>query len=286
MTTSDSTSAPKEQSVHDVLDMKPLGDRKFLGPSVPSAFTRTFGGQVVAQALRAAQLTVEGKRAHSLHSYFLEGGIAAQPIEFEVEHVRDGRTFSCRRVEGFQNGKRMMIMTVNFHHDKDRGPEHATAMPQVPGPEEAIDHLEIRPRSAQKRKLDWMDWDIRAVEESKLTEEQLHPAGQGTHQYLWFKNTGVMGDDQDVHQAALTYLSDMTLLYTALLDHPEQELQVASLDHAMWFLRPERVDEWLLVDQYSPSAGGGVGLTKGNVFNQQGELVAVLSQEGLMREPN
>ena len=98
MTTSDSTSAPKEQSVHDVLDMKPLGDRKFLGPSVPSAFTRTFGGQVVAQALRAAQLTVEGKRAHSLHSYFLEGGIAAQPIEFEVEHVRDGRTFSCLRV--------------------------------------------------------------------------------------------------------------------------------------------------------------------------------------------
>src|SRR5690625_2146648 len=103
--------------------MKPLGDRKFLGPSVPSAFTRTFGGQVVAQALRAAQLTVEGKHAHSLHSYFLEGGIAAQPIEFEVEHVRDARTFSCRRVEGFQNGKRMMIMTVNFHHDKDRSEE-------------------------------------------------------------------------------------------------------------------------------------------------------------------
>ena len=109
----------------------------------------------MAQALRAAQLTVEGKRAHSLHSYFLEGGIAAQPIEFEVEHVRDGRTFSCRRVEGFQNGKRMMIMTVNFHHDKDRGPEHATAMPQVPGPEEAIDHLEI---VALRTNASWIGW--------------------------------------------------------------------------------------------------------------------------------
>ena len=280
------SASPSAQSVHDVVNMKPLGDGRYEGPAVPSAFTRTFGGQVVAQALRAAQLTVEGKRAHSLHSYFLEGGVAAQPIEFRVEHIRDGRSFASRRVEGFQNGRRMMIMTVNFHHDKDRGPEHSTAMPQVPGPEESIDHVKIRPRSAKKRALDWMDWDIRAVEESKLTPEQLHPAGQGTHQYLWFKNTGEMGDDQGVHQAALAYLSDMTLLYTALLDHPNEELQVASLDHAMWFLRPVRVDEWLLIDQYSPSAGEGIGLTKGSVFNQQGELVAVLSQEGLIRRPN
>lgn len=276
-------SASASQSVHDVVEMKPLGEDMYQGPAIPTAFTRTFGGQVVAQGLRAAQLTVDGKNTHSLHCYFLEGGVAAQPIDFRVERVRDGRSFAARRVEGYQNGKRMMIMTASFHHDQDRGPEHATQMPQVPGPEESIDHLEIRPQAAKKRALDWMDWDIRAVPEDKLSDEQIHPAGQGTHQYLWFKNTSDMDSDQAVHQAALAYLSDMTLLYTALLDHPAQELQVASLDHAMWFLRPVRVDEWLLVDQYSPSAGGGVGLTKGNVFNQAGELVAVLSQEGLLR---
>ena len=271
------------QSVYDVVEMKPLGEDMYQGPAIPTAFTRTFGGQVVAQGLRAAQLTVDGKNAHSLHCYFLEGGVAAQPIDFRVERVRDGRSFAARRVEGYQNSKRMMIMTASFHHDQDRGPEHTTQMPQVPGPEESIDHLEIRPQAAKKRALDWMDWDIRAVPEDKLNDEQIHPARQGTHQYLWFKTTSDMDSDQAVHQAALAYLSDMTLLYTALLDHPAQELQVASLDHAMWFLRPVRVDEWLLVDQYSPSAGGGVGLTKGNVFNQAGELVAVLSQEGLLR---
>src|SRR5699024_7097038 len=214
-------------------------------------------------------------RAQTLHSYFLECGVAAQLIKFRVEHIRDGHSFASRRVEGFQNGRRMMIMTVNFHHDKDRGPEHSTAMPQVPGPEESIDHVQIRPRSAKKRAVDWMDWDIRAVEETRLTPAPLHPAGHGTPHYLWLKSSRQLRGDQWGHQGALAYLSDMTLLYTALLDHPNEELQVASLDHAMWFLRPVRVDEWLLIDQYSPSAGEGIGLTKGSVFNQQGELVAV-----------
>ena len=238
-----STSA--SQTVSDIVEMKRLDVDAFQGPAVNTAFIRTFGGQVAAQALRAAQLTVEGKNAHSLHCYFLEGGVAALPIDFNVERIRDGGSFASRRVEGFQNGKRMLIMTVNFHHDKDTGPEHATAMPNVPGPEESIDHLEIRPQAAERRAIDWADWDIRAVPEEKLSHEQLHPAGQARHQYLWFKNTSEMGDDQSLHQAALAYLSDMTLLYTTLLNHPKQELQVASLDHAMWFLRPVRVDEWL-----------------------------------------
>lgn len=270
-------------TVNDIVEMKPLGEVVFQGPAVPTAFTRTFGGQVVAQALRAALLTVECKDAHSLHCYFLEGGVAAEPIDFHVERIRDGRSFAARRVEGFQNGKRMVIMSVSFHHDQDSGPEHATSMPDVPGPEESIDHVEFRPQSAKKRALDWTDWDIRVVPNEKLSEELLHPAGQATHQYLWIKNTSDMGNDQGSHQAALAYLSDMTLLYTTLLDHDNPDIQAASLDHAMWFLRPVRVDEWLLIDQYSPSAGSGIGLSKGNVYNQRGELVVVLSQEGLIR---
>lgn len=275
-----------DQTIHDVLAVEQIEENIFIGPSVNSAFVRTFGGQVVAQALRAAQQTVTDKNTHSLHVYFLEGGIAELPIEFRVDRIRDGRTFSSRRVEGFQHGKRMMIMSASFHHEGDSGPEHSDAMPEVPGPEDSIDHLLIRPRSQAKRDLDWQDWDLRVVPEQALSDAQLNPHGQGRHQYMWFKNLSEMGDDQAVHQAALAYQSDMSLLYTVLMEHPAQELQVASLDHAMWFLRPVRVDEWLLVDQYSPSAAHGVGYTQGRVFNQQGELVAMLSQEGLTRQKN
>ena len=266
--------------IFTVLDVERIDRDIFRGPAVPSALTRTFGGQVAAQALVAATRTVGGGyRVHSLHGYFVAPGVSAEPAVFTVERVRDGRSFCSRQVKAVQNGRNIFIMQASFHAEGDTGIEHADRMRQVPGPEELstdTSHLRDTLKSLLK---EWSEWDIRVVPQAEYRGNP-YTASQ---QCVWFKSKTPLPDDDTVHICTLTYMSDMTLLQSALVPHPGAQVQEASLDHAMWFIRPFRADEWLLYDQVSPVAHAGRALTHGRIFNRAGELVAVVTQEGLAR---
>lgn len=263
-----------------VLDLERIDRDIFRGAVIESTLRRTYGGQVAAQSLVAAVNTVDPKfSVHSLHSYFLAAGRPEIPTIFLVDRLRDGRSFSSRQVKAIQDGRTIFVLQASFHIRDDHGPEHSDAMRAVPRPED-IDVSE-RTLSAVHRALldEWSDWDIRIVpphryEPNKFTTSQ---------QVVWFRTKHRLPDDDITHVCTLTYMSDMTLLGSALVPHPDEPVQEASLDHALWFLRPFRADEWLLYDQYSPSAHGGRALTHGRIFDSQGQLVAVATQEGLTR---
>jgi acyl-CoA thioesterase-2 len=245
-----------------------------------SDWQRTFGGHVAGQSLVSAVRTVDDRYlVHSLHGYFLRPGDAKAPTVFIVERLRDGGSFCTRRVSAIQHGKTIFSMSASFQTDQS-GIEHQDAMPAAPPPDDlpgmtsmkAFDDVGFR---------QFEEWDVRVVPNDEL--ERL-PA-KASQQQVWFRHRDPLPDDHVLHVCALAYMSDLTLLGSAQVHHEEERkhLQIASLDHAMWFMRPFRADEWLLYDQSSPSASGGRSLTQGKIFNRYGEMVAAVMQEGLTR---
>lgn len=255
-----------------------------------SSLTRVFGGQVAAQALMAAQLTVpEERHVHSLHLYFILGGDPSIPIVYDVENVRDGRSFTTRRVAARQHGEIIFYMTASFQVVEE-GWDHQDAMPDVPSPDESTPMAEIMGLSgdeaAQHWIKEWSSFDIRYIGDNRAADDPqraLVPAVQR----LWFRAGGELPDSRIVHNAAFTYISDLSLLGASLVPHDQYigspNVRPASLDHTIWFHRPLRADQWLLYDQTSPSASGARGLSTARVFSQDGALVATVAQEGLIR---
>ncbi len=272
-----------------LLDVETLDLDLFRGQQPQTDRQRVFGGQVAAQALIAAMRTVEPAYAvHSLHSYFLLPGDTAVPIIYDVERLRDGRSFGTRRVVARQHGRPIYYQTVNFQR-AEQGLDHQDRMPDVGSPDDAIPFLDLmRSRGggdADALAKEWAALDVRYLGNSRhgLTPDPDRPA----RAQLWLRVNGEMGDDPQQHVAAFTYASDMTLLGATLVTHDvtlgTPGMQAASLDHTIWFHRPFRADEWLLYDQWSPSASGARGLALGRVFAADGRLVATVAQEGLIR---
>ena len=272
-----------------LFDLADAGEDRFTGVSPNNGWKRVFGGQVLAQALVAAERTVLGRDPHSLHAYFLLGGDPHEPILFEVERLRDGRSFTTRRVTARQKGEAIFAMVASFH-EQEPGFDHAAEMPPAPAPEacpdprEAVELLDGPAHYRMKGMLDTM-WPIE-FRPTDLDRYARRPARE-PRQTLWTRIGERLPDDPAVHRAALLYLSDMTLLETALATHGvtiyDNKVQIASLDHALWFHRPARADEWLLYVQDSPNAAGATGLVRGLLYAQNGALVASVAQEGLMR---
>jgi acyl-CoA thioesterase II len=275
-----------------LLDLETIDVNLFRGTQPTTMLQRVFGGQVAAQALVAGMRTVEHPRSpHSLHSYFLRPGDTAVPIVYDVERMRDGRSFSTRRVVARQHGRPIYYMTVSCQVPEE-GFEHQDRMPEVPSPEESLDMADLVRRRSPDHAVEWLtEWaalDLRPIGDSRpdgrgcLSSEE-HPALSR----LWIRVNGRLDEDELTHKAAFTYASDLTLLGSALVPHgvpvTSPAVQSASLDHTIWFHRPFRADEWLLYDQISPSASGARGLALGRLFAEDGRLVATVAQEGLIR---
>jgi acyl-CoA thioesterase II len=270
-------------AIEEILDLEQLEVNIYRG-SVFSPesgnWQRTFGGHVAGQSLVSAVRTVEPTyQVHSLHGYFLRPGDAKAPTVFIVERLRDGGSFATRRVNAIQHGETIFSMSASFQTDQS-GIHHQDTMPSAPPPDDLPGLTEVKAfDDAGFRQF--AEWDVRVVPQEKL--ERL--PGKASQQQVWFRHRDPLPDDFVLHVCALAYLSDLTLLGSAQVHHAEerQHLQVASLDHAMWFMRPFRADEWLLYDQSSPSASGGRSLTQGKIYTQTGEIVAAVTQEGLTR---
>lgn len=272
-----------------LLDLERLEVDLYRGAQARTERQRVFGGQVAAQAVVAATRSVESQYVlHSLHSYFLRPGDTTVPIVYDVERIRDGRSFVTRRVSARQHGRPIYYMTANFQIPEP-GLEHQDRMPDVPSPEQGMPLVELArsrgPEAAEQWEREWSALDIRyvGITGQGLPEDPDQPA----RARLWIKVDGELAADPTVQQAAFTYASDLTLLGAALVPHgihiASPRLQPASLDHTIWFHRPFRADEWWLYDQFSPFAGGARGLALARVFSQSGELVATVAQEGLIR---
>jgi acyl-CoA thioesterase-2 len=282
-------------SLLTALDLTDTGARTsediFTGPSQWMPLGRVFGGQVLAQSIVAATRTVEQDRSiHSMHGSFLRPGDVNFPITFSVDRIHDGRSFSTRRTQAYQNGLPILSMIASYQTEDD-GIEHQDAMPEgLPGPEElpstASTLEDVRHPVAQY----WASqrpFDMRHVTSPiYLSVEGDHVA----HQAVWFRTIGDMPDDPALHRAALAYASDYTIMESVMRRHGiawgTPGLKAASLDHAMWWHRPARVDEWLLYVQESPTASGGRGLSQGRIFTRDGRLVASVAQEATIRLPH
>ncbi len=269
-----------------LLDLEPIEVNLFRGVSPDEERQRVFGGQVAGQALVAAARTVEpGRGVHSLHAYFLRPGDPTVPILYEVDRIRDGRSFTTRRVVAIQHGKAIFNLQASFQVPEE-GLEHEEPFPEAAAPEDLPDFKArmapyadrmgawyFRPRPIDTRHVDWNPPD---------RQEPLPP-----YQKVWLRADGQLPDDPVLHACVLTYASDMTLLDTALLPHggswDDDGLFMASLDHAMWFHRRFRADEWLLYSQDTPSASAGRGLGRGSIFTRDGHLAVTVVQEGLIR---
>ncbi|HXH56817.1 MAG TPA: acyl-CoA thioesterase II [Iamia sp.] len=271
-----------------VLDLENIEVNVFRGTSPDEDAQRVFGGQVAGQALVAAARTVDADRTvHSLHAYFLRPGDPTVPILYEVDRLRDGRSFTTRRVVAIQHGKPIFNLSASFHVAEAGFDHQDEPPPDTPDPASLPDWVtRWRPILGQAGQ-DWLDRprpiDMRHVDWSpEARREPLPPRSR-----VWLRADGVLPDDPVLHACVITYASDMTLLDTALLPHGrsfvQQDVMMASLDHAMWFHRPFRADEWLLYSQDTPSASGGRGLARGLFFDPQGHLVASVVQEGLIR---
>ncbi|WP_046470356.1 acyl-CoA thioesterase II [Allosalinactinospora lopnorensis] len=270
----------------EILDLERIEVNIFRGRSPDDGPQRVFGGQVAGQALVAAGRTVPSDRhVHSLHAYFIRPGDPAVPIVYDVDRVRDGRSFTTRRVVAIQHGKAIFTLSASFHKTEP-GLEHQVEMPEVPGPEELPTARERLFQAFGKvpRFARWHPIELRPVGPLSFEVEQ-NPGLRTTRNLVWLKVDGKLPDDQMLHVCLMTYASDMTLLDTVLLGHGRTfaGISMASLDHAMWFHRPFRADEWLLYAQETPSAAGARGLARGLVYTQSGELVCSVVQEGLIR---
>jgi len=287
----DAKPATAISALMSILDLEALEQNLFRGISPKEGWQRVYGGQVLGQALVAAVRTVAEPRAvHSLHGYFLLAGDPTHPIIYEVERTRDGGSFTTRLVKATQHGRAIFTMSVSFHK-AEQSFEHQAEMPAVPPPEqlpsatqlltELIDDLPDAMRSYWMRER---PIDMRPVDVSRyLAREERPPV-----QHIWMRANGVLPDDPKLHQCVLAYASDFTLLDTALIAHGkllfDSDMQLASLDHALWFHRPFRADEWLLYAQDSPSAYGARGFCRGSFYTRDGRLVASAAQEGLIRK--
>lgn len=270
-------------AIEEILDLEQLEVNIYRGSifSPESGFLqRTFGGHVAGQSLVSAVRTVDPRyQVHSLHGYFLRPGDAKERTVFIVERSRDGGSFATRRVNAIQHGEIIFSMGASFHTDQE-GISHQDAMPAAPPPDglPGLDSIKVFDDAGFKQ---FEEWDVCIVPRDRL---QLLP-GKASQQQVWFRHREPLPDDPVLHICALAYMSDLTLLGSAQVTHLDvrEHLQVASLDHAMWFMRAFRADEWLLYDQSSPSASGGRSLCQGKIFTQSGEMVAAVMQEGLTR---
>lgn len=273
----------------DLLDLEQVEVNIFRGRSPDESMQRVFGGQVAGQALVAAGRTVPDERqVHSLHAYFIRPGDPSVPIVYTVDRVRDGRSFSTRRVTAIQHGKPIFALSASFHQPEP-GLEHAMSMPAVPPPDQLRSNVErladamgtplpahIRDSPIEMRSVGPMSIEV-------ALDPSLRPAGN----LIWLRVNGELPDDPLLHVCLMTYISDITLLDTVLLEHGvnwyDMNTSGASLDHAMWFHRPFRADQWLLYAQESPIASGARGLARGEVYTAGGDLVVSVVQEGLIR---
>ncbi|MEZ5926235.1 MAG: acyl-CoA thioesterase II [Hyphomicrobiaceae bacterium] len=276
------------QSLLAVLELLSLGGDRFRADSLNKHWHRVYGGQVVAQAMVAAFRTVEGRIAHSLHAYFLRMGDPLAPIDFEVSRLRDGRAFSTRNVVASQGGEAIFTMSMSFHNGEE-GIAHQSPMPGEPRPEELPDEYELeRQLKARRPDAAKLITHMPPIEFRPINIERfLDPSPRPAEQNVWMRVSGRMPEDPKLHQIVLAYMSDYSLIDTALVGHgrviTDPTLQIASIDHALWFHRPGRVDDWLLYAQDSPSASGGRGFCRGSIFRRDGVLVASAAQEGLFR---
>jgi acyl-CoA thioesterase-2 len=283
---------PRGQPVLDrlvaLLDLERIEENIFRGVSPAESPVRVFGGQVAGQALVAAGRTVPAdRRVHSLHAYFIRPGDPRIPIVYEVDRIRDGRSFTTRRVTAVQRGKAIFALSASFQVDEP-GLDHGEPMPMVADPDEvpgyAIQDPELRAKMGRAAQLP-RPIDIRYVTEPAWISRESGPR-EATNQ-VWMRADGVLPDDQLLHVCVLTYCSDMTLLDAVLARHGVywglDDVNGASLDHALWFHRPFRADEWFLYDCVSPTASGARGLATGRFFSRDGAHLATVVQEGLLR---
>ncbi len=273
----------------ELLELETLEVNLFRGDSRDIGSPQVFGGQVLGQALNAASRTVTGRMVHSLHAYFLRRGDFKAPIIYQVDRSRDGHSFSNRRVIAIQHGEQIFNMTCSFQVEES-GLEHQVRMPEVPAPEVLADTSRVAPEllarlpERTRRLLETQrPFEFRAVRPL----EAMPSPGYGPARQVWFRAVAEVPEDQTLQRCLLAYVSDFNLLETATLPHGISHLsgkaQVASIDHAMWFHRALRVDEWLLYDVESPSASGARGFARANLFARDGTLVASTAQEGLVR---
>ncbi|MGB1252961.1 MAG: acyl-CoA thioesterase II [Candidatus Promineifilaceae bacterium] len=277
------------QELLEHIKLEQIEQNIFRGTSLPIFGKRVYGGQVLAQALTAANATVPADRfVHSLHSYFILGGDASRPIVYEVERLRDGGSFTTRRVTAIQHGRAIFNLSASFQVEQD-GFEHQTEMPNVPPPEELLNTREVAEQHIATYP-DRVKWEKRPHPvEFKLVEQPdwVNPSNREPLRHLWLRVRGELPDDKRLHQTVLAYASDFYLLGTSILPHrgkaEPRDLQLASLDHAMWFHRACRIDEWHLYVLDSPSASNARGFNRGSLFSRDGKLVASMVQEGLIR---
>jgi len=273
----------------ELLSLERLEDNLFRGQSRDIGTKYVFGGQVLGQALSAAQATMESPRnAHSLHAYFLKAGDIEHPIVYLVDRTRDGGSFSVRRVTAIQHGQPIFFLAASFQKE-EAGGEHQLSMPEVPRPEDIVapsispEMLEKLPTKVQRWLSRMGPFEFRPV----YPRDELNPPKRPPYQQVWFRLAERVGDAPELHRALLAYASDFHLLGTATFPHGisyyQPNVQMASLDHALWFHRPFRADEWLLYSIDSPSAQGGRGLARGSIYDLEGRLVASSAQEGLIR---
>lgn len=272
------------------LTLEPLEDNLFRGPRASEGWQRVYGGLVLGQSLAAAALTVDPTRPiHSLHGYFLLAGDPEREIIYDVERIRDGGSFTTRRVRAIQHGRAIFSMSASFHKAEE-GYDHQSTMPDVPPPESLPSAKElmtgVMANLPENMRAYWRrehPIDVRIVDASRYASRKPQTPAQA----IWLRANGRLPDSPHLHQAILAYASDFTLLDTALIAHGkvlfDSDIQLASLDHAMWFHRPFRADDWLLYVQDSPSASGARGYCRGAIYDRHGRLVASTVQEGLMR---
>ncbi len=275
--------------VVELLELERLEDNLFRGRSHDIGSPQVFGGQILGQALSAAHRTVDERAPHSLHAYFLRPGDFNRPVVYQVERTRDGRSYSNRRVVALQHGRPILNLAASFKRAED-GPSHQVDMPDVDGPEGLSELVDIN-RSMLDRVPEKMrrflahepPFEFRPVEPPKLID----PAERAPRKHLWMRAWSRLPDDPEIHRTLLTYVSDYELLGTATLPHRlpfgKKTVQMASLDHGMWFHRPFRVDDWLLYAFDSPTSGDGRGFNRGQIFTRDGTLVASTVQEGVIR---
>lgn len=273
----------------DLMTLEPLEVNLFRGDSRDIGTPRVFGGQVLAQALLAASQTVEDRVVHSLHAYFLRAGDPDAPIVYNVDRSRDGRSFTARRVVAIQHGRQIFTLAASFQIPQE-GVEHQFDMPEVPPPEDLEDEVALRKPDldqAPPKLRRWFDrfgpFEFRPV----VFQDPFDPQPLPPRQEVWFRLQGELGDDQRLHRTLLAYASDFHLIGTATLPHgisyQKGNLVMASLDHAMWFHRDVRVDDWLLYACDSPNTAGSRGLARGLIYDRAGRLVASTAQEGMIR---